>query len=164
MVKEFYGTYAFPFTWDQVVSCFWVKYPNPFSKHVLSEDVFCRFLTEKNVLITRKLLVKERTFHVPKWAEKFITMKNVYVVEESHCDPENKILTSYTKNFSSNSFMVSAGGDFKYQNEFNVIYAFNFDRLLLKSAFIRRIQKMPIELYAVNKLIFIRLFSVRELP
>jgi len=106
MVKEFNGTYKFPFNWNLVVSCFWVKYPNPFSKHVLSEDVFSRFITDKNVLITRKLLVKERTFHIPKWAEKFVHVSNVYVVEESHIDPAKGTLTSYTKNFSSNSLMT----------------------------------------------------------
>lgn len=110
MVKEFYGKYTFPFKWDTVVSCFWVKYPNPFSKHVLSEDVFSRFMTDSDVIITRKVLVKERTFHIPKWAEKFVSMKNVYVVEESHCDRRNKSLTSYTKNICGTSLMVGELG------------------------------------------------------
>jgi hypothetical protein len=63
-------------------------------------------LTDDNVLITKKLLVKERTFHMPKWAEKFVTIKRVYVIEESFCDLKNNTLTSYTRNFSSTSLMV----------------------------------------------------------
>lgn len=106
MVKEFYGNYTFPYRWDTVSSCFWVKYPNPFSKHVLSEDVFDRFVTKSNVLVTKKLLVKERTFHVPKWVEKAVTFNDVFVLEESHCDRENKTLTSYTKNISSTKLMT----------------------------------------------------------
>lgn len=86
---------------------FWIKYPNPFAKHVISEDVIYRTLTEDNLLVTKKLLVKERTFQIPKWAEKFVTIKRVYVIEESICDPKNHTLTSYTKNFSATSLMVN---------------------------------------------------------
>lgn len=106
MVKEYFGTYTFPFKWDIVASGFWVKYPNPFSQHVISEDVVSRYLSDNNVLVTRKLLVKERNFHIPKWAEKYVTFKHVYVMEEAYCDPNTKTLTTYTRNFSSNSLMV----------------------------------------------------------
>lgn len=106
MVKEYFGTFTFPFNWDIVVSGFWVKYPNPFSQHVLSEDVVSRYLTEDNVLVTRRLLVKERNFHIPKWAERYVTFKHVYVMEEAYCDPNTKTLTTYTRNFSSTSLMV----------------------------------------------------------
>lgn len=106
MVKEYFGTYTFPFNWDIVVSGFWVKYPNPFSKHVISEDVISRTMTDKNVLVTKRLLVKERNFPIPKWAERYVTFKNVYVIEESYCDVESKTFMSFTRNFSSNSLMV----------------------------------------------------------
>lgn len=89
-----------------VTAGFWIKYPNPFSKHVLSEDTISRHLNENNVLITKRLLVKERNFQLPKWANNFISIKHVYVVEESHCDPINKTLTTYTRNFSLTSMMV----------------------------------------------------------
>ena len=106
MVKEYFGTYQFPFKWEIVAAGFWVKYPNPFSKHVLSEDVISRHITDNNILVTKRLLVKERTFHLPKWANSFVSLKHVYVVEESHCDPVKKTLTSYTRNFSLTSMMV----------------------------------------------------------
>ncbi|CAF0703902.1 unnamed protein product [Brachionus calyciflorus] len=106
MVKEYFGTFTFPFNWDIVVSGFWVKYPNPFSKHVISEDVISRTLTENNVLVSKRLLVKERNFHIPKWAEKYVTFKNVYVIEETYCDANKKTFTSFTRNFSSNSLMT----------------------------------------------------------
>lgn len=73
---------------------------------MISEDVISRYLTDDNILVTKKLLVKERTFHLPKWIEKYVTIKRVYVIEESICDPKNNTLTSYTKNFSSTSLMV----------------------------------------------------------
>ena len=107
MVKEFFGTYSFPFKWETVAAGFWVKYPNPFSKHVLSEDVISRHINENQVLVTKRLLVKERNFHLPKWAYKFISVRDVYVIEESHCDPRTKTLTTYTRNFSLTSMMVN---------------------------------------------------------
>jgi hypothetical protein len=106
MVKEYSGTYTFPFKWDIVAAGFWVKYPNPFSNHVLSEDVISRYLTENNVLVTRRLLVKERNFQIPKWAGSFVNLKHVYVIEETHCDPVKKTLTCYTRNSSLTSLMV----------------------------------------------------------
>lgn len=108
MVKEYFGTFAFPFKWEVVSTGFWVKYPNPYSSHVLSEDVISRHITEQNVLVTRKLLVKERNFHLPKWASQYVkNYKHVYVIEETFVDPNKHVLTSYTRNFSLNSLMVS---------------------------------------------------------
>lgn len=106
MVKEYSGIYNFPFKWEEVAAGFWVKYPNPYSNHVLSEDVISRHLTDNNILVTKRLLVKERNFPVPRWAERFVTKNHVYVVEETHCDPVKKTLTSYTRNFSLTSMMV----------------------------------------------------------
>ena len=106
MVKEYSETFSYPYKWETVVSGFWIKYPNPFSKHVLSEDVFSRHITADNVLVTKRLLVKERNFHLPKWAERFVQLNHVYVVEETICDPNKNTLTSYTKNFSMTSMMV----------------------------------------------------------
>lgn len=107
MVKEYKGTYTFPFKWDFVAAGFWVKYPNPFSNHVLSEDTVNRYLTRDNQLISKRLLVKTKNFNVPKWAEKFVVnIKHVYVLEESICDPISKTLTTYTKNSTMTSFMT----------------------------------------------------------
>lgn len=107
MVKEFFVSYTFPFRWEVVASGFWVKYPNPFSKHVISEDVISRYITDTNVLITKRLLIKERNFHVPKWASSLVHFNNhVYVIEESHCDPNTKTLTTITKNSSMTSLMT----------------------------------------------------------
>lgn len=106
MVKEYFGTFTFPYRWELVVSGFWVKYPNPYSNHVLSEDVISRYVTDEDVLVTRRLLVKERNFHIPKWAERLINFKHVYVIEETRCDLKNNSFVSTTRNFSSNSMMT----------------------------------------------------------
>ncbi|KAE9411887.1 hypothetical protein Angca_002948, partial [Angiostrongylus cantonensis] len=47
----------FPYSFDEVVSVFWDRYPNSFAKHVVSEDVLERQITE-NTIVTKKLIVK----------------------------------------------------------------------------------------------------------
>ena len=43
----------YQFSWDTVVTAFWRRYPNPFSTHVLTEDVLERY-REGNQLISKR--------------------------------------------------------------------------------------------------------------
>ncbi|XP_078344462.1 PRELI domain-containing protein 1, mitochondrial-like [Oculina patagonica] len=91
------------FNWDQVTNAFWKRYPNPFSRHVLSEDIISRSLVG-NKLVTKKLTTK--TNSLPRWAERFVSSKVACVVEESVVDPEAKTLTTYTRNITFTRLMV----------------------------------------------------------
>ena len=42
MVKYFLGQSVQRSSWDQVLAAFWQRYPNPYSKHVLTEDIVHR--------------------------------------------------------------------------------------------------------------------------
>lgn len=95
MPRYFEATTIFNFTWDQVARGFWQKYPNPNSKHVLTEDTVIREV-RSGKLFSKRLIRK--TNPSPKWAERFITTKNVNIVEESIVDPINKTLVTYTRN------------------------------------------------------------------
>lgn len=55
-------------------------------------------------LFSKRLLSK--TNSIPKWAERFISTKQVFIVEESIVDPQNKILTTYTRNLGYAKVMV----------------------------------------------------------
>ncbi|VDL85239.1 unnamed protein product [Nippostrongylus brasiliensis] len=50
-------TGLFPYSFDEVASVFWDRYPNSFAKHIVSEDVLERKITE-NTIVTKKLIVK----------------------------------------------------------------------------------------------------------
>ncbi|KAB0801631.1 hypothetical protein PPYR_03817 [Photinus pyralis] len=95
MPRYFEATTVFNFTWDQVARGFWQKYPNPNSKHVLTEDTVIREV-RSGKLFSKRLIRK--TNPSPKWAERFVTTKNVNIVEESIVDPINKTLVTYTRN------------------------------------------------------------------
>lgn len=95
MPKFFSDTTIFNYNWDQVAQGFWRRYPNPNSKHVLTEDTIQREV-KSGRLFTKRLLSK--TNSIPKWAERFITAKHVNIIEESIVDPKNKVLVTYTRN------------------------------------------------------------------
>ncbi|XP_024145516.1 PRELI domain-containing protein 1, mitochondrial [Oryzias melastigma] len=106
MVKYFCSNIDIKSTWDHVVSAFWQRYPNPFSTHVLTEDVVYRELTADHRLLSRRLLMK--TNRLPRWAEQFFPggmSRSVYIVEDSIVDPVKRSLTTYTWNLNHTTLM-----------------------------------------------------------
>lgn len=103
-MKFFSSESVFSFTWDQVVAGFWQRYPNPKSKHVLSEDVVERRV-EGDKLFTKRLISK--TNSVPKWGEKFVhgLHRHVYIVEESVVDLNSRTFVTYTRNIGLQKLM-----------------------------------------------------------
>ena len=128
MTAKYYGTtHRHPFKWDDVASAIFMRYPNPFATHVLSEDTLHRELVSRDILYSRRFLTK--TNRLPKWGERFFSnlKKFVPLVEESHIDRGSKIMqvflgvksffihiffspchsTTYTRNVGLSRFMVA---------------------------------------------------------
>ncbi|XP_069571514.1 PRELI domain-containing protein 1, mitochondrial-like [Brachyistius frenatus] len=106
MVKYFCNSTDIRSTWDSVVSAFWQRYPNPFSTHVLTEDVVYREVTADHRLLSRRLLMK--TNRLPRWAESIFPAgmsRSVYIIEDSIVDPVNRKLTTYTWNLNHTTLM-----------------------------------------------------------
>ena len=100
-MKYFHDISHLLFRWDQVASAFWQRYPNPHSKHVLTEDVISRDVVDGK-LWTKRLIKK--TNHITKLAQKFVGHHQyTYVVEESIVDPVQKLITTYTRNIGLTS-------------------------------------------------------------
>ncbi|XP_006007054.1 PRELI domain-containing protein 1, mitochondrial-like [Latimeria chalumnae] len=107
MGKYFFSEVDLKSSWDHVFSAFWQRYPNPFSKHVLTEDVIYREVTPDNKLISRRLLTK--TNRLPRWAEKIFPTnlsRSVFIVEDTIVDPVIKTLTSFTWNLNHTRLML----------------------------------------------------------
>lgn len=103
MVKFYAASVIYKWSWEQVAQVFWVRYPNPYSKHVLTEDVLARRVSG-NCLYTRRLLTK--TNPVPRWGERFIPgPRNVCIIEESVIDPKRHTITTYTRNIAMQHVM-----------------------------------------------------------
>lgn len=71
---------------------------------MLTEDTLERSI-QNGKLYSKRLLSK--TNHVPKWGERFYNAQSVKIVEESICDPHEKILTTYTRNIAFTKVMVT---------------------------------------------------------
>ncbi|MBN3302136.1 PRELI domain containing 1a [Amia ocellicauda] len=107
MVKYFLGFSVLKGSWDQVFSAFWQRYPNPYSKHVLTEDIIFREVTSDNRLVSRRLLTK--TNRAPRWAEKYLPSnmaRSAYIIEDSIVDPQRRTLTTFTWNISHARLMT----------------------------------------------------------
>ncbi|XP_068133168.1 PRELI domain-containing protein 1, mitochondrial [Hyperolius riggenbachi] len=106
MVKYFLGMNELKSSWDQVFTAFWQRYPNPHSKHVLTEDILYREVTDDHKLLTRRLLTK--TNRLPRWAERFFPANvahAVYILEDSVIDIHRKTMTTYTWNINHSMVM-----------------------------------------------------------
>jgi len=84
-----------------------LRYPNPFATHVLSEDTLYRELRANGVLYTRRFLTK--TNKIPKWGETFLVnfKRMVPLVEESFVDRNNRKIVTYTRNVGLSRFMTA---------------------------------------------------------
>jgi len=95
-------THILQHSWDEVVSVFWERYPNSHAKHVISEDVLERRITD-NTIQTKKLIVKEGSSimrRVPRWLSRMTDVQTMPVLEESIYDRRTRTLTTYTRNVS----------------------------------------------------------------
>ena len=84
-------------TWFSISSIFFCRYPNPYSEHVLSEDVISRKV-EDNILKTVRLHSKIN--NAPNWLKPLLPSSTAYIVEESHIDIRTGIIMTYTKNLN----------------------------------------------------------------
>jgi hypothetical protein len=92
------------YSWDQVATAFWSRYPNPHSSHVLTEDTVGQS-TIAGRLYSKRLLTK--TNHLPRWGERFVPgPRYVCIVEESVVDPKNQTITTYTRNIGYTAVMT----------------------------------------------------------
>ncbi|PAV88573.1 hypothetical protein WR25_14578 [Diploscapter pachys] len=99
---------TFPYSSDEVTSVFWDRYPNSYSKHILSEDVLERRITNSSI-VTKKLIVKEGSSilkRIPRWVSRLTEIRIVPVVEESIYDRATRSLTTYTRNVSHNELFA----------------------------------------------------------
>jgi len=105
---QYYNTeHVHPYSWDQVAQAIFQRYPNPFARHVLSEDTVHREVINGTTLYSRRFLTK--TNKVPSWGEKWLSglARRVPLCEESLIDVANKTITLYTRSVGLGVFMTA---------------------------------------------------------
>ncbi|GMT16963.1 hypothetical protein PFISCL1PPCAC_8260, partial [Pristionchus fissidentatus] len=93
----------FPYSFDELVSTFWDRYPNSHATHIISEDVLEREITP-DFIITKKLIVKQGNSimkRIPSWLSSMTKIRQVPTLEESIYDRHTHTLTTYTRNVAN---------------------------------------------------------------
>ena len=76
-----------------------MKYPNPFSSHVLAADVLSRHIDpQTGCLHTTRLILK--TGSMPSWVLALLKSQEAFVLEESIVDPANCFMQTRTRNLT----------------------------------------------------------------
>jgi len=107
-MAHYYNTeHSHPFSWEQVAQAIFQRYPNPFARHVLSEDTTHRELIGPSTLYSRRFITK--TNKVPSWGEKWLSglARRVPLMEESFIDMKEKTITLYTRSVGYGTFMTA---------------------------------------------------------
>ena len=90
-------------SWEDVCRIFYQRYPNPYSGHVLSEDVLLRKI-ENNTLITVRLYKK--TDETPDWLKCLLPCTNALILERSDMNLKNQTLKVLSKNITLTYFLT----------------------------------------------------------
>ncbi|ORX52805.1 MSF1-domain-containing protein [Hesseltinella vesiculosa] len=99
MVKFYQHTFQYDHSWQNVTLAFWLRYPNPFASHVLAVDVLDRYVDDRGVLKTTRLVLKKGK--VPKWfPQALVKNSEAFVIEESEVDPQAMTMVTRTKNLN----------------------------------------------------------------
>ena len=89
--------------WENVCQIFYQRYPNPYSRHVLSEDVLLRKI-ENDTLITVRLYKK--TDETPDWLKRLLPCTNALILERSDINLKNQTLKVLSKNITLTYFLT----------------------------------------------------------
>ncbi|EER30494.1 hypothetical protein CTRG_05893 [Candida tropicalis MYA-3404] len=104
MVLYFENKHNFNFDFETTSLAYFNRYPNPYSKHVLSIDTIESFVDSKGQLNTTRLIVK--TGRLPNFIKPFLGNNlNSWIIEKSVIDPNKKVLYSYTSNLDHRKFI-----------------------------------------------------------
>jgi 4-amino-4-deoxychorismate lyase len=110
MVKIFTHKHLFDHDWESVTQAIWLKYPNPYSRHVHSQDILSRSIDPcTGILHTKRLIVKSGS--VPQWlamlfGKKAVNRAEALVMEDSQVDINTRQMQTVTRNLNHRKWMV----------------------------------------------------------
>ncbi|KAL5256057.1 hypothetical protein ACHWQZ_G011315 [Mnemiopsis leidyi] len=144
--KYFINWTTFKKSWEDVTVAHWLKYPNPFSNHVLSEDVVERRVEDGKLCTVRFIVKKQRIPASLMWMVPN-RHKACYVKETSVIDPVNQECTITTENLNCR-FISLVIETLKYKGV--KMCETVMERRTLISSKIDRIQNYTFERYQKN--------------
>lgn len=104
MVRIFQLSHEFDFDFATVSRAFFLKYPNPFSKHVSSSDTLEQFVDSEGRLVVKRLIRKKG--RMPAMLRFLVgTISDTWTLETSTVDPKTSTLTSWVRNLDHTKIM-----------------------------------------------------------
>ncbi|RPB03262.1 MSF1-domain-containing protein [Choiromyces venosus 120613-1] len=98
MVKFYENSFSYDYQWPAVTLAYFLRYPNPYSKHVVSSDTLSSHLDPRtgNLHVTRLHLKRGK---LPASVARFLPkIKESYILEKSIVDVKNQRLETETRN------------------------------------------------------------------
>ncbi|KAK9367964.1 PRELI-like family-domain-containing protein [Lipomyces kononenkoae] len=108
MVKFYRSTYTHDHDFKTFSVAYFLRYPNPYAKHVVSVDTLSRHIDDEGRLHTLRLIVKKGK--LPRWckmlfASSGINISESMVLETSIIDPKSQEIWTESKNIDFTRIM-----------------------------------------------------------
>lgn len=103
MVKFYTNHYYYDYPWPIVTLAWFLRYPNPYSKHVISVDVIDRSINDEGYLQTTRLILKRGK--LPKWGTKLFKISESYILEDSIVNLKSNQMFTLTRNLDHTKVM-----------------------------------------------------------
>ncbi|EMR09710.1 hypothetical protein PNEG_01897 [Pneumocystis murina B123] len=103
MVKFYKSSYYYEYSWPIVTLAWFLRYPNPYSKHVVSVDVVDRYVDNQGCLRTTRLILKDGK--LPKWGAKLFKISQSYILEDSIVNLESNEMHTFIRNLDHTKVM-----------------------------------------------------------
>ncbi|KAK9461365.1 PRELI-like family-domain-containing protein [Lipomyces oligophaga] len=108
MVKFYKSFYTHQHDFSTFSVAYFLRYPNPYAKHVISVDTLDRYVDEQGRLHTHRLVIKRGK--LPKWSQVLLASSGInisesLILETSIIDPKNQIILAETKNIDFTRIM-----------------------------------------------------------
>ncbi|BFZ55679.1 hypothetical protein PYCC9005_002720 [Savitreella phatthalungensis] len=95
-MKLYETSFNYEHPWSTVTLAYFLRYPNPYAKHVLASDVISRTVDDRGRLHSTRLLLKRGK--LPSWGARLFNVSESYIIEESVVDPHTQEMITRTRN------------------------------------------------------------------
>lgn len=95
-MKLYETSTTFEHDWPTVTLAYFLRYPNPYARHVLASDTISRTIDSDGRLHSTRLLKKRGK--LPAWGQRLFNVSETFIIEETVVDPHTKCMTTQTRN------------------------------------------------------------------
>ncbi|KAF3922382.1 hypothetical protein AA313_de0202670 [Arthrobotrys entomopaga] len=104
MVKFYENGFSYNYTWQAVTLAYFLRYPNPYSTHVISTDVISRHIDDAGCLHTVR--IHHKRGKLPAALTRLLpSISDSYILETSKVNPHTMVMETETRNLDHTSIL-----------------------------------------------------------